>query len=64
MSEEREAELISLAAAERGVPADLLMKLLAVEREIPEVNAWGARAQLVRRVAEILDGTLRQEKPL
>lgn len=55
MSSERDAELIARAAAERGVPPELLRQLLDLEREIPEVSAWGARTTLARRVGEILD---------
>lgn len=56
MVDERDAELIQRAAAERGVAPELLTSLIALEREIPDVNAWGARTLLIRRVAEVLDG--------
>ena len=61
MSSERDGELIARAAAERGVSPELLRQLLNLEREIPEVSAWGARTLLVRRIAETLDAASRQE---
>jgi membrane-bound lytic murein transglycosylase B len=55
MVDQRDAELIARAAAERDVPPELLMALIGLESEIPDVNAWGARTLLIRRVAEVLD---------
>ncbi len=61
MSSERDAELIARAAAEREVSPELLRELLRLEREIPEISAWGARTLLARRIAETLDAASRQE---
>lgn len=61
MVDERDAELIARAAAERDVPAELLTRLIGIEVEIPDVNAWGARTLLVRRVAEVLDAAASRE---
>jgi hypothetical protein len=62
MVDERDAELIARAAAERDVPPDLLVRLIALEDEIPDVNAWGAKTLLARRVAEVLDGAASGER--
>jgi len=62
MVDGRDAELIERAAAEKGVPAELLARLIGLERELPDINAWGGRTLLARRVAEVLDAAASGEE--
>lgn len=50
-------ELLRRVARECDVPGDLLSQLAALQTVIPDVNVRGARAELGRRVAAILDYT-------
>jgi hypothetical protein len=50
-----EDELITRVAVEFDVPAALLRDLSALESEFPDVNVWGVKPQIARRVEALLD---------
>lgn len=56
-----EDPLLARVTRECELPADLLRRLAALEAAIPDVNVWGAKAELGRRVAEILDEAAARE---
>lgn len=49
-----EQKLIADVAAEYEVNEDVIFSLLGLEQEFPDIYAWGARANLKRRVGQIL----------
>lgn len=50
-----EQRLIADVAAELELNEDVIISLLELEQEFPDIYAWGARANLKRRVARILE---------
>ena len=50
-------QLLNRVARECDLPANLLTQLAALQTVIPDVNVRGAKAELGRRVAAILDDT-------
>lgn len=52
---ERDAELLARVADEGGLPAQLLVDLAHLEDDIPDLNLHGAKAELSRRVADVLN---------
>jgi membrane-bound lytic murein transglycosylase B len=47
--------LLEIAAAEHGVPLEVLVALLALETEFGNLTAPGAKGDFAREIAEILD---------
>jgi len=56
-----EDPLLACVTRDCDLPSDLLQRLAALEAVIPDVNVWGAKAELGRRVAEILDEVAARE---
>jgi hypothetical protein len=54
--------LLARVAEQCGVSVELLVELAALELEIPDINVWGAKAELGRRVAAILDEEAERER--
>lgn len=50
--------LIAQAAAEHDVSPEVLLALLELSSEFPDMAAWGAKSQLLRRVAEIIESAV------
>jgi hypothetical protein len=50
-------QLLDRVAGECDLPGHLLIQLAALQTVIPDVNVRGAKAELGRRVAAILDDT-------
>jgi hypothetical protein len=50
-----DAELMSLAAADAGVPAEILGQLLELEDSFQSFSVFGAKAEFSRQVTKILD---------
>lgn len=50
-----EHELISRAAAQYGVPTEVLTALLALEGAFENFSVFGKKAEFARQVARILD---------
>ena len=57
---QNELELISRIAADHEVNDDVIVKLLQLEDEFPDVHAWGARANLKRQIAHTLEQAAKQ----
>lgn len=51
---DRDADLLAQVAAEAGLPAQLLVDLARLEDNIPDLNLHGAKAELTRRVNDVL----------
>lgn len=47
--------LIDQAAAQHDVNPEVLVELLELAGEFPDMTAWGAKSQLLRRISEILE---------
>jgi hypothetical protein len=50
-----DVELMSLAAADVGVPVEILTSLLALEDSFQNFSVFGAKADFSRQIAAILD---------
>lgn len=57
-----EISLLAQVAEQCGVPVELLNRLAALELEIPDINLWGAKAELSRRVTAIIDDQAELER--
>ncbi|MDO3431919.1 hypothetical protein QWJ46_04415 [Rhizobium sp. CBN3] len=57
-----ERALLARVAEQCGVPVELLNRLAALELEIPDINLWGAKAELSRRVTAIIDDHAQSER--
>ena len=55
-----EVELISKISADHEVNDDVIIRLLQLEDEFPDVHAWGARTNLKRRIALTLEKAAKQ----
>ena len=56
MPEEDSAdELVASVARAADVPISLLQALILLEQDFPDLNIWGAKPQLARRVAVLMD---------
>ena len=55
-----EIALISEIANEQAIDGDVIIRLLQLEEDFPDVYAWGARANLKRMVARILEQAANQ----
>ncbi len=55
MTEDGGDDLIARVAAETDVPEMMLQALVGLERDFPDLNVWGAKPQLARRVSTILE---------
>ncbi|WP_449256032.1 DNA modification system-associated small protein [Bosea sp. (in: a-proteobacteria)] len=55
---ELDRELIDQAAAQHDVSADVLLALLELSSEFPDMAAWGAKARLLRRVTDIIESAV------
>ena len=66
MSDEdtNQGTLLDRVAKQAGVAPELLERLTALELEIPDINVHGAKAELGRRVAAILDEEVQREQGL
>lgn len=53
--------LLTQVAKECKVPMDVLLRLAALEQMIPDVNIHGAKAELGRHVAAIIDEAATRE---
>ncbi len=58
-----EIELISKIAADHEIKGDVIVQLLELEEEFPDVHAWGARANLKRKIAQTLEQAANQANP-
>jgi hypothetical protein len=50
-----EVSLLVRVAQESGVSVELLEDLAALEKDVPDLNLWGAKAEFARKVAALLD---------
>lgn len=50
----QERALIESISRQHNLDADVVIQLLALGRDFPDIHAWGARSNLRRRVAQIL----------
>jgi len=51
---ENEQTILEDIAAERGLNPDLVAKVLALEEEFPNLDRWGARPDLRRKLSELI----------
>lgn len=51
-------QLIRALALKNGVSADLVVRLLALEEEFPNLHAWGVRPELRRRMTALVDSEI------
>ena len=51
---DQERSLIENISREHNLDPEVVVRLLELSREFPDPHAWGARANLKRRVAHIL----------
>lgn len=61
-SNEHRVTLLARVAQECGVALDLLEGLAALEKELPDLNVWGAKAEFARSVAALLDHEAQREQ--
>jgi len=57
-----EVSLLAKVAQESGVSVELLEDLAALEKDVPDLNLWGAKAEFARRVAALLDDEAQREQ--
>ena len=50
----QERTLIESISKEHNLDPDVVIQLLELSHEFPDIHAWGSRANLKRRVAQIL----------
>jgi len=50
--------LIDQSAAQHGVRPDVLVALLNLSTEFPDMAAWGAKSRLLGRVTEIIEAAV------
>lgn len=58
---ELDRALVEQAAAQHGVDPDILVELLELSNEFPDMAAWGAKSRLFNRVSEIIESGVEQE---
>ena len=56
---EIDRDLIDQAAEQHGVSPDVLVKLLGLSDEFPDMAAWGAKTRLLGRVSEIIEDAVK-----
>lgn len=57
-----EVSLLVRVAQESGVSVELLEDLAALEKDVPDLNLWGAKAEFARKVAALLDDEAQREQ--
>ncbi|MGZ8284169.1 MAG: hypothetical protein ACXWUZ_03795 [Allosphingosinicella sp.] len=57
----RTNDLLARVAEEVGLPRQLLADLAALEDSFPDMNVRGAKPELGRRIAELLDAAVAEE---
>ena len=53
--------LIDQAAAQHDVKPDVLVALLELSSEFPDMAAWGAKSRLLGRVTEIIEAAVKAQ---
>jgi hypothetical protein len=56
-----ERTLLKELAAEQELNEDLITKILGLEREFPNLDAWGVKPDLKRRLGEIIESAVKAE---
>jgi DNA sulfur modification protein DndC len=59
--EEDEKSLLKTLAAQHELNEDIITKIISIEPEFPNLDAWGAKPQLAKRLEEIIEAAIRAE---
>lgn len=59
--EESEKALLKDLAAQHELNEDLITKILGMEPEFPNLDAWGVKPDLRKRLGEIIESAVRAE---